>query len=185
MGEVPAPPPPVVTIRGGPARVPPRRPVPRVVLLLPVLAVVAVLALGVSSARTSPPPLPVPAPAVDARLLVAADGLTASQSGVLVVPVVLQDRGAGHEVAFAKTYANPVRDDPVVALPRRVEPGQSRRFVVLLAPDCRMLAPRIGLLFRASLLVQVENGGASQQLVVEVGADPVVSARVRAMCERT
>ena len=182
MAEPAAPPRPVVTIRGGPVLPPLPGPAPRVVLLLPVLAVVAVLVAGVASAR--PAAAPPPAPVVDARLVVAADGLTASQGGVLVVPLVLHDQGPGHVVSFGKAYANPVRDDPVVSLPRRVEPGGKQRFVVLLAPDCRMLVPEIGLAFRASLLVQVENAGASQQLVVEVGSDPVVAARVRAVCDR-
>lgn len=184
MRELPERPAPLVTIRGGPAPPPSRGPAPRALQLLPVLAVAVLLALGVASARPAPVTLAAPPPTVDARLVLAADGLTASQSGVLVVPVVLQDGGPGHVAAFAKAYATPVRDDPVVTLPRQVEPGQQRRFVVLLTPDCRMLAPHVGMHFRASLLVQVESAVASRQLVVEVGTHPAVSARVRAMCER-
>lgn len=174
----------MITISGGPSARP-RDPegaasssLGPVLLGLAALAVLLVAALG----QRPPPPV---APPVDAALRLVAEDLTVSQGGVLVVPVVLQDHGPGHRVLSAGTYAEPVRTDPYATPPDAVAPGDARRFVVLLAPDCRLLGPRSGLEFRASLLLQVGNGRASQQLVLDIGTDPVVRARVQGLCGRS
>lgn len=148
------------------------------------LGVLAALALIVVLGHEDPPPAPPPGPPVDAALTLVADAVSVTQSGVLVVPVLLQDRGPGLRVVDATAYAEPVRTDPAVEPPLGVAPGASRRFVVLLAPDCRLLSPRSGIAFNASLLVRVTAGDAEQQLVLPLGAEPSVLDRVTGLCRR-
>jgi hypothetical protein len=121
---------------------------------------------------------------VDAQLRLAGRAVSVSQGGVLVVPVVLQDLGPGLSVTSARAYAEPVREDPVIAPPEQVAAGQAERFVVLLTPDCDLLTARSRLAFRASLLVQVEQDGASLQLVLDVGSARAVASVVDGLCGR-
>jgi hypothetical protein len=176
--------PPVVTVRGGPGeRVPdPRAGVAlrRLGLSLAAAAVVLAVVQGqreeqVRGARRVPVP-------VGAEVQVVRSGVTVSQGGVLVVPVVVQDLGPGLTVTSARAYAEPVREDPVTTPPGAVAGGDSERFVVLLTPECRLLSTRAGLAFRASLLLQVEQDGTSRQLVLDLGRDRAVSAVVDGLC---
>lgn len=186
MAEDRHPRPPVVTVRGGPAPRAPRTPTPYGPALLPLLlglVALAVVLAAIRGQRPPPPPPPVPPP-VDAQLALPDDGVSVSLSGVLVVRVLLRDLGPGLEVTSASAYAEPVRTDPTALPPRRLSPGTARRFPVLLAPDCRLLTPRSGLRFRASLLLQVANGEASQQVVLDLGGDPDVQQAVRGLCRR-
>lgn len=168
--------PPVVTlVGGGTSDEPPPPPSPSgpprrrtVALVLAALLVLAVLL------RPDPPPAEPPP-----SLQLLADGISVSQSGVLVVPVLLRAPGAAVELGRADAYAEPVRDDPVVQAPDRVEAGARRRLVVLLRPDCRLLTPQAGLVFRASLLVRVVDG---PPLVLDLGAAPAVVQRVAGLC---
>ena len=66
----------------------------------------------------------------------------------------------------------------------RVGAGQAARFVVLLAPDCDLLTTRSRLAFRASLLLQVEQGGARLPLVLDMGSDRSVRRVVDGLCGR-
>ena len=66
-----------------------------------------------------------------------------------------------------------------------MEAGQAQRFVVLLTPACDLLTTRSRLVFRASLLLKVEQAGARRQLVLDVGGDPSVSRVVDGLCGRT
>lgn len=125
--------------------------------------------------RRAPPP-------VGAEVQVVRSAVTVSQGGVLVVPVVLQDLGPGLTVTSARAYAEPVREDPVTTPPDELAGGEAQRFVVLLTPECRLLSTRAGLAFRASLLLQVEQDGASRQLVLDLGGDRAVSAVVDGLC---
>ncbi len=178
--------PPVVTVRCGPTQRPPD---PRtstglraVGLVLAVTAVVLAVVQGQREERprlTRPDAVPV---AADLRLV--GRGVSVSQGGVLVVPVVLQDRGAGLSVTSGRGYAEPVRDEPVTSPPDRLAAGQAQRFVVLLSPDCRLLSERSVLAFRASLLLQVEQDGAVLPLVLDVGSDRVVARVVDGLCGR-
>ena len=186
MAEPEDPDPPLVTVRGGPAeRAPDPRPGAVLRALGLLLAGAAVVLAVVQGQREERPPTDrravVP---VDAALRVAARGVSVSQGGVLVVPVVLQDLGPGLTVTSARAYAEPVREDPVTTPPDVVAAGQSRRFVVLLTPDCRLLGERSRLVFRTSLLVQVEQDGARLQLVLDVGSDPAVGRVVDGLCGR-
>ena len=149
------------------------------------LAVAAAVVLGSVVGRQDPLPSPLPASSgVGADLSVVSGAVSVSQSGVLVVPVLLRDRGLGLRVVSAQPYAEPVREDPTASPPQAVLPGQSRRFVVLLAPDCRFLTPRSQLSFRASLLVRVAQAGATHQLAVELDRDPAVASAVAGLCRR-
>lgn len=153
--------------------------------LVPLVLLAAVAALAVLlAALREEPPAPAPVLPVDAALTLVPDDVSVTQSGVLVVPVLLRDRGPGLTVVDATAYAEPVRDDPAASPPQTVAPGQARRFVVLLAPDCRLLTPRSGLQFRASLLVRVASAGAEQQLVLPLGDTPAVADRVAGLCRR-
>ena len=178
--------PPVVTVRGGPVE---RVPDPRAGAALRaagrVLAAGAVVLAVVQGQREERPRLePREVVPVDAELQLAARSISISQGGVLVVPVVLQDLGPGLTVTSARAYAEPVREDPVTTQPGQVAPGRAQRFVVLLTPDCDLLTTRSRLAFRASLLVQVEQGGASLQLVLDLGSDPAVARVVDGLCDR-
>lgn len=182
-----APDPPPVTVRGGPAE---RVPDPRAGTLLRglglVLAVTAVVLAVVQGQREEQPrPEPRTAVPVDASLRLVGRSVSVSQGGVLVVPVLLQDLGPGLTVASARAYAEPVREDPVVDPPGELAPGRAARFVVLLTPACELLTTRSRLAFRASLLLQVEQGGASLPLVLDLGRDPAVAGVVDGLCART
>ena len=181
------PAPPLVTVRGGPAE---RVPDPRagaalrgLGLLLATAAVVLAVVQGQREER--PPTDRRPAVPVSAALRLVGGAVTVSQGGVLVVPVVLQDLGPGLTVTSARAYAEPVREDPATSPPDAVAAGRSRRFVVLLTPDCRLLSERSRLAFRASLLVQVEQGGDGRQLVLDVGSDRSVARVVDGLCGRS
>lgn len=174
---------PPVTVRGGPPEGPGDGAHSRTAHVVVLLAVAAAVVLGVVVGRQDPLPGPERAPQpVGGDLSVVASGVSVSRGGVLVVPVVLQDRGSGLTVEHAQAYAAPVREDPSTSPPRVVPPGESRRFVVLLAPDCRFLTPETGLSFSASLLLRVRHAGGSEQLVLEL--DPAVAAVVRRLCRR-
>ena len=181
------PAPPLVTVRGGPAE---RVPDPRAGAALRglglLLATAAVVLAVVQGQREERPPTDRRAAVpVDASLRLVGGAVTVSQGGVLVVPVVLQDLGPGLTVTSARAYAEPVREDPATSPPDEVAAGRSRRFVVLLTPDCRLLSERSRLAFRASLLVQVEQGGDGLQLVLDVGSDRSVARVVDGLCGRT
>ena len=154
---------------------PPRRPWP---LLLAVLVVVAVALL--STMRTDA--APERAGDLAAELLVVGDDVTVSQQGVLVVPLELRNSGAALEVARAQAFAEPVRLNAEVQAPPAVAAGETRRLVALLAPDCRLLRGQSGLAFRASVLVRVTSGSAGTDVVLDLGADPVVAERVAGLC---
>ncbi len=179
--------PPVVTVRGGPTQRPPD---PRTATGLRtvglVLAVTAVVLAVVQGQREERPRLTRPdAVPVAAELRLVGRTVSVSQGGVLVVPVVLRDRGAGLTVTSARAYAEPVREDPVTSPPDRLAPGQEQRFVVLLSPDCRLLSGRSVLAFRASLLLQVEQDGAVLPLVLDLGRERTVARVVDGLCRRT
>ena len=183
MAELRHPPPPVVTIRGGPAPRPPQAAAssPLVLPLLLGLCAATVVGAAASGRQAEPSRRP---PPVAAEVALVAGNVPVSMTGIMVVPVVLRDGGPGHSVTSARAYAEPVRTEPVVLPPRRVAPGQARRFVVLLAPDCRLLGLRGRSGFRASLRLQVTNGGASQSLVLDVGGAREVQTKVRGLCRR-
>ena len=187
MADRDDPAPPVVTVRGGPTE---RVPDPRagaalrgLGLLLAAAAVVLAVVQGQREER--PPTDRRPEVPVDASLRLVGRAVTVSQGGVLVVPVVLQDRGPGLTVTSARAYAEPVREDPVTTPPDEVDGGQAARFVVLLTPDCRLLSERSRLAFRASVLLQVEQAGDRRQLVLDVGSDRSVARVVDGLCARS
>jgi hypothetical protein len=154
---------------------PPRRPWP---LLLAVLLVVAVALL--SAVRPDAPPDRAGDLAVE--LVVVPDGVTVSQQGVLVVPLEMRNLGSPLQVARAQAFAEPVRLDADLQAPPALAADETRRLVALLAPDCRLLRVQTGLTFRASVLVRVTAGSAGKDVVLDLGADPVVAERVAGLC---
>lgn len=181
-----APDAPVVTVSGGRSE---RDPDPRTAavlrhagLLLAGAALVLAVVQGQREEQSAPEPRR--AVPVDAQLRLADRGVSVSQGGVLVVPVVLQDLGPGLTVVSARAYAEPVREDPATSPPDRLAGGEARSFVVLLTPDCDLLTDRARLAFRASLLLQVEQDGARLQLVLDIGSDRAVARVVDGLCGR-
>ena len=137
------------------------------------LLLVAGTATG-ADVRAAPEPLEVG--------LVAVDGLTVSQSGVLVVPLELSNAGRRVTVDASEVYAEPVRQDARVQVPGDVEGGSSRGVVALLAPDCRLLRPGSPIVFSATVRVRVGRAGTERDLLVDLGADPAVRRSVAGLC---
>lgn len=154
----------------------PRRRRPMLVLLVPLALVALVLT------RPAAPPAPSPQPVPSLVLL--EDQLVVTQGGVLVVAVELRNPGDALRVRSARAYAQPVVDDPVVQAPETVRAASDRRFVTLLAPDCRLLQPGSPLRFSASLLLQVASGSEAQDLVLDLATAPAVTERVAGLCRR-
>lgn len=154
---------------------PPRRPLPG--WLLP-LVVVGVLVLAVLGREAEP----VQPPAVEADLVLQGDALSVTQGGVLVIPVELRNPGPALQVRSADVYAEPVLVDPAVEVPERVREASTRRFVALLAPDCRLLRPGSPIEFRATVMLRLSLGPTSRDLVVDLGRDPTVRERVAGLC---
>ena len=155
---------------------PPRRPLPGWLLPLGVVGVLLVAAVG----RDDPPR--VQPPALDATLVLQAESLSVTQGGVLVVPVELRNPGPVVQVRSAEVYAEPVLADPAVEAPERVREASARRFVALLAPDCRLLRPGSPIEFRATVMLRLALGPTSRELVVDLGSDPAVRERVAGLC---
>lgn len=150
---------------------------PTALLLLPLVA----LGLALATGRTPAAPPPAPAP-FDAELLLLGDRLSITQSGILVLPVELRNRGGALQVRRAEAYGSPVRDDPAVQAPEEVAAGERRRFVALVAPDCALLDGGQGELFEASLLVRLASGSVSRDLVLDLADSELVRERVAGLC---
>lgn len=155
---------------------PPRRPL--LLLLVPLALLLAAVALPSTPALEPRPPEP------PAALVLLPDQLSVTQGGVLVVPVELRNPGAALQVRSAGAYAEPVREDPVLQAPQSVRAQGSRRFVALVAPDCRLLQPGSALRFQASLLLKVARGSADEDLLLDLAAAPVVQETVASLCRR-
>ena len=146
----------------------------------PLIGGVALALLVAGSSHPAPPPSP--APTVSAMLVPQPAGLTLSQSGVLVLPLELRNAGPLLEVTEARAYAEPVLDDAVVQAPAEVRARGLRRFVALVAPDCRLLRPGSPIEFRATVRLRVQVERASRDLVLDVGAVPGVRETVTGLC---
>lgn len=151
--------------------------------LLLATALVA-LTIGIATAGDPAPPVSDVGPAggPDASLVVQARDLSVTQGGVLVLPVELRNGGQRLQVRFASAYAEPVAQDPVLQAPTAVAPGARRRFVALVAPDCRLLRPGSQIEFRATVLLRVATGSVSQDLTADLAAAPGVRDRVAGLC---
>jgi hypothetical protein len=147
--------------------------------LLLALAAVGLLLLVLTTPSRS---APAPASTVDAELVLRAESLSVSQSGVLVVPLELRNAGPELRVRSASSYAEPVTTDPVVQAPETVRAGADRGFVVLLVPHCRLLAPGSPLRFRATVVLRVGVGSSMRDLTVDVGSAPAVRESVAGLC---
>jgi hypothetical protein len=147
--------------------------------LLLALAVVGVLLLALTAPDRS---ASAPAASVDAQLVLRPDSLSVTQGGVLVVPLELHNGGAELQVRSANAYVEPVTSDPVVQAPATVRAEASRGFVVLLEPDCRLLAPGSPLRFRATVVLRVAVGSSMRDLAVDVAAVPAVRETVAGLC---
>lgn len=154
---------------------PPRRR-SALLVVVPLVLVALVLARPDAAPEPSPPP--------PAGLVLLEEQLVVTQSGILVVPVELQNPGDVLQVRSAVAYAQPVVDDPVVQAPEAVRARSDRRFVALLAPDCRLLQPGSPLRFSASVMLQVGRGSSGQELVLDLATAPEIRDRVQALCRR-
>ena len=156
---------------------PPRRPLPGWLLPLVVLGLLALVITGREAPEQVQPP------ALDALLVLQSDALSITQGGVLVVPVELRNPGPAVQVRSASVYAEPVLDDPVLPqAPERVREASARRFVALLAPDCRLLRPGSPIEFRATVMLRLALGPSSRDLTVDLGRDPAVRERIAGLC---
>ncbi len=159
----------------------PRAPAPRrrsaALLLLPLAALGLALATGRTPAVTPPA-----AASFDAELLLLGERMSITQSGILVLPVELRNRGGALQVRRAEAYGSPVRDDPAVQAPQEVAAGERRRFVALIAPDCTLLDGGQSALFEASLLVRLASGSVSRDLVLDLADSELVRERVAGLC---
>lgn len=175
------PPPPVTLIGGSPTRTPAGVAAGGSgggVLMVVVLALGAATLAVVGQDQPPPPPAP-----LDAQLRLVGDGLTNSQSGVLVVPVELVNRGPAVVVERTALYAEPVRQQPASNGETRVEEGDVGRFAVFVQPDCAMLVPRRWMRVAATVVVTL-RGPERQQLDVrlDLGQEPALIDRVAALC---
>lgn len=175
----PAPP---VTVTGGPAVREPAEAAPGGsgggVLLL------GVLALGAATlAVVAHEPPPARAAPLQAQLRLVDDALSNSQSGVLVLPVELVNRGPAVVVERTQLYAEPVRQEPASNGETRVEQGGVGRIAVLVQPHCAMLVPRQWMQVAATVVVSL-RGPEHQQLDVrlDLGREPAVVQRVASLC---
>lgn len=182
--------PPPVTVTGGravasgldvlDAEPPPRR----TGAWLAAVAAALVLVAAVVTADRRPPP---PAPPLDLVLVAQGDELVGSQGGVLVVPVAVRGAVAGvpAEVAVTRAvvWAEPVREQPSATGRTRFVPDAGGRLRVLLQPDCRLLVPDSGIVFAATLAVDVTApDGAPASAVLDLAAQPALATRVSALC---
>ncbi len=144
--------------------------------------VAAVLLLGAAVVGSRPTAAPVPPP-IDVALRLVDDGLLNSQSGVLVLPVEVVNRGGAVRVASSVLWAEPVRQEPASSGRRRIAAQDTGRVVVLLQPDCALLNPGQDIVFAATLVVELsDDAGQQQQARLALGAEPAVAARVAALC---
>lgn len=148
----------------------------------PLLVAVLVVALVAVAGAVRPDRPVTRAGEVDAVLSIDPDSINITQSGVLVVPVEMRNQGGALEVRRAQAFAEPVRLNPDVQAPPSLDVQQTRRLIVLIAPDCRLLRPQSGLSFRASILVRIGSGSVGRDLVLDVGAEPVIMERVTGLC---
>ena len=160
---------------------PPRRPL--LLLLVPLALLVVAVALP-SASRDGRTPLDTGPSEPPPTLVLLADQLSVTQGGVLVVPVELRNPGPALQVRSAGAYAEPVREDPALQAPERVAAAAQRRFVVLVAPDCRLLQPGSPLRFQASLLLRVARGSAASDLLLDLSSEPAVRDTVTSLCRR-
>ena len=181
LGRYDPPPPrdpPPVTVVGGPVGGAVRAEHPWTVaaaLLLAALALALVTTPPDAALRT--------APAVAGRLQLVEDRVSTSSGGVFVLPLEL--RAAGPQVAVddVVVVAMPVRAEPASSGGTRVDAAGRARFVALVQPDCAMLGPDSPFTFAATAEVRLRvAGGGRSQVVVDLGAHPVVRARVAAVC---
>lgn len=160
---------------------PPRRRRPSALLLLPVLALV----LALTTSRGGPATSPAPEPPLDVELLLLPERLSVTQSGILVLTVELRNGGEALQVRSAAAYASPVVDDPVLQAPTEVRARDRRRFVALVAPDCRLLQNGSALQFSATVLMRVGRGSLSRDLMLDLVGPPEIRDRVSGLCPRS
>lgn len=168
--------------RGAAEPEPPRAPRRQRGWLFGAAAVALLVAIAASGDPTSPASDEGPVDGPDATLVVQDRDLSVTQYGVLVLPIELRNRGARLQVRSATAYAEPVAQDPVLQAPMEVGPGAQRRFVALIAPDCRLLRDGSTLEFRATVLLRVATGSVSQDLTADLAAAPGVRDRVAGLC---
>ena len=168
---------PPVTVEGGPATSapePPSRPTGPLLLAGGVVAV-AVLVLAEVLSPAAPRPDP-----VQASLELAPRDVAASRSGVLVLPVEVDNRGPAVRVLDAEVEASPVGQASATSGRTRVEAGGSGRVNALVQPDCAELgtAP-----MQVVLRLRLRTAdGVEQPYELDLGEHPAVRQQVAGVC---
>jgi hypothetical protein len=176
--------PPPVTVTGAPSASPaPVDPPARGGGPGPAALVLGALALVAAAVLVGRPPPPPPPPPLDAELRLLGDDLANSQSGVLVLPVEVVNRGPAVAVTDRVVWAEPVRQEPASEGRRRIESGATGRVVVLVQPDCALLAPGQGFSFAATLVLSLRDDvGQQVDASLDLGREPAVVERVAGLC---
>lgn len=171
---------PEVTVTGGPAWSPaPPTARPAGGLVIGALAA-AVLVAAVVVSR---PPPPEPPPPFGVGLQLAAEYITGSQTGMLILPVDVALTGSPARLAGSVVWANPVRTTSAVGGRTRFTAERPGRVVVLVQPDCTLLAPSQGMQLVATLELTFEGPDSRRtSAVLDLGAHPAVEDRVTALC---
>lgn len=169
---------PAVTVTGGPATSdpPPGRPVGG-------LVVGALAAAVLVAAVVSRPPAPEPPPPFGVGLELAAERITGTQTGIVILPVDVWLTGSPARLTGSVVWAEPVRATSAVGGRTRFTAERPGRVVVLVQPDCALLAPSQGLRLVATVELTFEGPDRRRtSAVLDLGADPAVEARVTALC---
>jgi hypothetical protein len=168
---------PPVTVSGGPPSAAPR-PAPR----WPLGLAVAVALLAAGLALRSPAPPPPPPPEVDAVLRVVGDRISQTRTGTLVVPVEVVNTGPALRLDPPRPYVDPALGEATATGATRVPAGGRARFVVVAAPDCRLLQPGSVVQPSAAVSVTARAGERTAELRLDLDEDPDVRAAVAAAC---
>lgn len=170
---------PEVTVTGGPAIAdpPPGRPVGGLVVGALAAAVL------VTAVVVSRPPPPEPPPPLGVRLELAAERITGTQTGIVLLPVDVSLTGSPARLAGSVVWASPVRATSAVGGRTRFTAERPGRVVVLVQPDCALLAPSQGVRLVATVELTFEGPDSRRtSAVLDLGAHPAVEDRVTALC---
>ena len=168
---------PPVTVEGVPASTAPE-PAPRStgpLLLAGGVVVVALLAVAEVLSPAAPRPVP-----VEATLALEPRDVAASRSGVLVLPVEVENAGPAVRVLDAQVEASPIGQESATTGRTRIAAGGSGRVVALVQPDCAALgtAP-----MEVVLRLRLRTADhAERAYAVDLGEHPAVRQQVAGVC---
>jgi hypothetical protein len=91
------------------------------------------------------PSRPPPPPPLEVAVRLADGPFSGSQGGVLLLPLDVEVRGPDVRLGEVVLWAEPVRQQTTLSGATRFTPGRTGRLLVLVQPDCSLLAPSQGL----------------------------------------